>query len=172
MGAFPQITFTVGVLCAQVLAFKELLGTAERWHLVLAGPLIPALVACVCLVFIPESPVELLKTDELKAKRALQLLRNKQDVNDELADLCSMVKSAGHHARPMSTSALLLHSPALRWPLCISLLLILAQQFSGVNAIFFYSAEIFKSARIPDEYLQYAILSTGVVIFFTSVLCV
>jgi hypothetical protein len=37
--------------------------------------------------------------------------------------------------------------------------------------VFFYSAEIFKSANIPVDKLQYAILSTGVVIFVTAIMC-
>jgi predicted MFS family arabinose efflux permease len=65
----------------------------------------------------------------------------------------------------------LLTNKELRWPLIITVLLMLSQQFSGINAVFFYSAEIFMSANIPQNMLQYAILSTGIVIFFTSIIC-
>jgi MFS family permease len=69
VGTFPQIGFTVGVLFAQTLAFKELLGTPHMWHFVVAGSLVPAVIACVFLLLIPETPVELLKKDESKARR-------------------------------------------------------------------------------------------------------
>lgn len=38
--------------------------------------------------------------------------------------------------------------------------------------VFFYSSVIFKDAGISDEYIQYAILSTGVVNVLTTIVCV
>lgn len=38
--------------------------------------------------------------------------------------------------------------------------------------VFYYSSFIFKDAGIVDEYIQYAILSTGVVNVITTIVCV
>lgn len=43
---------------------------------------------------------------------------------------------------------------------------------NALSKIFFYSSEIFKDAQIPHDYIQYAILSTGVVNVITTVICV
>ena len=37
--------------------------------------------------------------------------------------------------------------------------------------IFFYSSDIFKRAGIKDDYIQYAILSTGLAEFLTLFVC-
>jgi MFS family permease len=59
-----------------------------------------------------------------------------------------------------------------RLPLIIAISLHIGQQLSGVNAIFFYSSDIFKSANIPAHLIQYAILSTGVVNFLMTLVTV
>ena len=38
--------------------------------------------------------------------------------------------------------------------------------------MFFYSQSIFKGANIPDDYIQYAIASTGIVNVLTTLICV
>ena len=53
----------------------------------------------------------------------------------------------------------------LGWPLFASVALQLAQQLSGINAIFFYSRLLFQAAGVPEEHLQYAVSLTGLVNF-------
>ena len=60
----------------------------------------------------------------------------------------------------------------LRGPLITSLVLQIAQQLSGINAIFFYSSQIFKDAGIEEDLIQYAILLTGLVNLITTIFCV
>jgi MFS family permease len=68
-GVLPQLGIVTGILLAQVLGFKELLGTDSYWQFLLATPLVPALLSSLFIfLFFPESPSELLKEDEHKAK--------------------------------------------------------------------------------------------------------
>ncbi|XP_053148391.1 solute carrier family 2, facilitated glucose transporter member 5-like isoform X6 [Hemicordylus capensis] len=53
----------------------------------------------------------------------------------------------------------LLCSRGLRWPLLCSIIVIVGQQFSGVNVVYFYTDSIFKSTGIGDENVVY--LSLG-----------
>ncbi len=89
----------------------------------------------------------------------------------------------------------LIKSKEFRWQLITAITLQITQQLSGINAvikihkldsiliykfyfffiilkIFFYSSEIFKSAGIPSEYIQYAILLTGLVNLLATFACI
>lgn len=78
----------------------------------------------------------------------------------------------------------------LRWPLIIAVLMMLSQQFSGINTVIYYSSEVFRSAglsrafcfelfeecrKIAASGAQLATLSTGglnVLMTFVSVLLI
>jgi len=45
----------------------------------------------------------------------------------------------------------------------VTVALQLAQALSGVNAVFFYSSKMFAKAGIPNEYIPYANIGTGVI---------
>jgi MFS family permease len=71
LGVLPQLGIVSGILVAQVLGFKELLGTNALWHLLLATPLVPALLSNLLIfLFFTETPSELLlkNKDEQAAK--------------------------------------------------------------------------------------------------------
>ena len=48
------------------------------------------------------------------------------------------------------------YNPALRQPLIIALMVMLSQQFSGINAAISFSTDIFKSAGLDDDSALYA----------------
>lgn len=54
-------------------------------------------------------------------------------------------------------------NPALRQPLIISLVVMLSQQFSGINAVIFFSTDIFKKAGLVEKSALYATLGVGVI---------
>ncbi len=60
----------------------------------------------------------------------------------------------------------------LRWPMITSLTIQVTQQLCGINAVFFYSISIFTSARIPAEYIEYAIVATGLVNVVATIGCI
>lgn len=139
-GVLHQLFITIGILLAQMLGFKEILGTNELWHFLLAGPIVPALLGSTLLLFLfPETPKALiLKNRDKKAARiALQILRNRVDVEDELA-VIEQESSSNNNDGQQSSLSILLKSKELRWPLLIALLLNMAQQLSGVNAVITY----------------------------------
>ena len=54
-------------------------------------------------------------------------------------------------------------NPVLRQPLIISMVVMLSQQLSGINAAIFFSTEIFTSAGLSDEVALYSTLGMGVI---------
>lgn len=49
--------------------------------------------------------------------------------------------------------------PTLRWPIVIMIVLQVAQQLSGINAVFFYSSSFFTQAGVSNP--NYGTLATG-----------
>lgn len=172
-GVLSQLFITVGILVAQTLGFRQILGTASCWHFLLALPIVPAVLGGVSLLlFFPESPKALLlvNKDKPSATKALQSLRNTQDVSDEIEDINQEAKDSKTD-EAMSLKELFT-SPSLRWPLITGLILNVTQQMCGINAIFFYSGGIFQRASIKDEHIQYAVFSTGLINVICTILVV
>lgn len=67
----------------------------------------------------------------------------------------------------ISISSLFDH-PRLAMPLAIAISLHLAQQFSGINAVFYYSSDFFAGANIKDTYMG-SVLITGVNVIGTLI---
>lgn len=169
-GVLNQLCITVGILFAQTLGFRQLLGTKDTWQYILGFPLITSLIGgFVMLFFFSETPKALLITnkDEEATRQVLQRLRNRTDVEDEIEEITKESKESGGGSNENVSFKELFTSKELRWSLVTSLVLQLTQQLCGINAIFFYSDGIFRRASIADEHIQYAIFATG----FINVVC-
>lgn len=163
-GVMSQLFITVGILVSQVFGFRQLLGTAESWHILLAIPIIPSVVGGLALLlFFPESPKALLLDDKNMegCRKALEKLRNSSNVQYEI----QQIQDEGNTGSDESSLSIisLLKSRELRWPLLTGLILNMTQQLCGINAVFFYSDSIFKNAGIKDEHIQYAVFATGLI---------
>lgn len=44
----------------------------------------------------------------------------------------------------------------------------MAQQLSGINAIMFYSSDMFMTAKVPSTLIQYAVAATGLLVILAS----
>ena len=117
----------------------------------------------------------------LQRTKGLQLLRHNEDVDAELEEMrreTYAVKEETGGDGEQSTSVSknvsmcgLFCKRELRWPMITSLCVQITQQLCGINAVFFYSSSIFAAARIPSDYIQYAIVATGFVNVLATVAC-
>ncbi|XP_056277402.1 solute carrier family 2, facilitated glucose transporter member 1-like [Pseudoliparis swirei] len=160
-GTLHQLGVVVGILIAQVFGLESLLGSARLWPLLLALTVAPALLQCVLLPFCPESPRYLLINlqQEEEARKALVRLRGTENVSKDLREMKE--ESAKMALERKVTILELFRSPAYRQPLLIAVMLQLSQQLSGINAVFYYSTGIFKSAGVKQPI--YATIGAGVV---------
>ncbi|CAN9516211.1 unnamed protein product [Ophioblennius macclurei] len=163
LGIIPQLFITIGILAAQVLGIKNIMGNASSWPILLGLTAVPALVQLISLPFFPESPRYMLiqKGNEKKARKALQRLRGCDDVDSELSEMRleeQSEKAEGH----LSVFALLAQR-SLRWQLISIVILNMGQQLSGVNAIYYYADNIYASAGVKPNDIQYVTVGTGAV---------
>ncbi|XP_071656257.1 solute carrier family 2, facilitated glucose transporter member 4 isoform X2 [Patagioenas fasciata] len=158
LGALHQLGIVCGILVAQVLGLDWLLGSAGAWPALLGAGLLPAALQLLLLPLCPESPRFLLARGQgERARNCLARLAGAEQVGAELQRQWAELRG---HAQRVGLGALL-RCPRYRQPLLVTLALQLAQQLSGINAIFYYSTGIFEGAGLSRPI--YGTIGTGVV---------
>ncbi|MBN3298532.1 GTR2 protein, partial [Amia calva] len=150
-GTLHQLAIVTGILLSQVTMWPLLLG--------LSGA--PAVLQSFLLPLCPESPrylyINLGKKEE--TQNCLKRLRGKCDIEKDMAE---MKKEKQDSIKEDKISILkLLRSTDYRQPLFVALMMHLSQQFSGINAIFYYSTSIFETAGFTQP--VYATIGVGVI---------
>jgi sugar porter (SP) family MFS transporter len=121
-------------------AGDEVWNTNYGWRWMLAAEAIPALIFLGLLFPIPESPRWLIQAGrEEEAHRILDRIGGKEHAATEIAAVKGVL-------RQEKGSWSDLFSKHYRLPLLIAFVLMVGGQFSGINAIMYYSTEIFKAA--------------------------
>ena len=99
-----------------------------------------------------------------EARFALRRLRHCSDVEDDIEEMRAEERSNQEEMRKygkLSSIRELFNHPWLRTPLIIGMMMQLSQQLSGINAIFYYSTDIFLSAEVPENYAMFATIGVG-----------
>ncbi|KAJ0170751.1 hypothetical protein K1T71_013523 [Dendrolimus kikuchii] len=146
LGAFFQLFLTVGIL------FTFAVGGWTHWRtLSIVSAVLPPLLVAV-FWWMPETPQYLLSKNRRRdAEKTLRWLRGPDaDLTAELEDMQKEVDDASRHRAGMLS---IITNRASRMALVCGLGLMFFQQFSGINAVIFYTNQIFKSAgsNIPAE---------------------
>ena len=158
------------IFLSQILGLPELLLTESLWPLLLGFTGIFAVFQLATLPFCPESPRFLLikRGQKEEAEKALIILRNNREVSneiDEMTNEANLEKSIETFKffNLFTTKALLL-------PTVISIVLHLSQQFSGINAVFYYSTDILRDSGISSP--EYATPFVGLVLVLTTIVSI
>ncbi|XP_076007050.1 solute carrier family 2, facilitated glucose transporter member 11-like [Genypterus blacodes] len=169
MGTSVFITF--GIFTGQVMGLEELLGREEYWPILLCTTCIPAFLQLLILPCFPESPRYLLidKGDVegcIKALKKLHGVNNFESERQEI-ELERMTSLGTQVKKPWE----LFSDRSLRWQLLTIILLNMAQQLNGINAIYFYADYVFRESGIPDDKIPYVTVGTGVCECITALTC-
>ena len=161
VGTIYQLIITISILLSQVLGMNMVLGNDAGWPFLFGLTVIPGVLQLITLPFCPESPKYLLldKNDEQKANDSLTWLRGTNDVASEMDEM--KAEHEAMKALPKATFKEMLTNPALRSPLIIAVMMMLAQQLSGINAAIFFSTKIFTEAGLDETQAQSATLGMG-----------
>jgi SP family facilitated glucose transporter-like MFS transporter 8 len=139
LGSFFQVMLTVGIL------FTYIIGAVAdyTWLGILSGAIPVALF--ITFSRVPESPAYLMKKDRTEdARKSLQYYRGSSyNFWTELQELEEDIRESTQEQASIRD---LVSSSGTRKALVISLGLMLFQQLSGVNAVIFYSVDIFDAA--------------------------
>ncbi|MFN4146747.1 MAG: sugar porter family MFS transporter [Runella sp.] len=156
---FFQLAITVGILLSYVVGF--FFGEqADGWRSMFWAGFIPAAVLLVGMIFVPESPRWLISRGrEKEAKEVLTRLRSAHLVEQELLQTKQLIAQEA----ASKGNWFELFSKRLRIPLLIGVGIFFIQQFSGINAIIYYSTDIFKMAFPSTQSATLATVGVGVV---------
>ncbi|CAF1139518.1 unnamed protein product, partial [Brachionus calyciflorus] len=145
-GTLSQVIIVLGILVTNVIGLKEILGSEERWPILVTFMFVPSL-AHIGLFFAAESPKYLYieKNNPELARETLKRLRGNDEnlINAEIKILDDE-KIAMDSQKEVSWGDLFT-VPSLRHPLIIAVCIHIAQQFSGINAV--SCKGIFRSQR-------------------------
>ncbi|CAL8101448.1 unnamed protein product [Orchesella dallaii] len=137
---------TVMVVClCSGIAFVYIVGAVVSWRItsIICG-VVPILHG-VAMLFVPDTPRYLLSKGQTeKAAASLQWLRGApsvQDIEPELKEIQSSIEEANSNA---SGGSLLVGSTIK--PCLMSVTAMAFQQLAGINAVIFFSVDIFKAA--------------------------
>ncbi|CAH6789239.1 Slc2a2 [Phodopus roborovskii] len=168
LGTLHQLAIVTGILISQIASLSFILGNQDRWHILLGLSAVPALLQSLLLLFCPESPryLYIKLEEEVKAKKCLKRLRGTDDVTK---DINEMKKEKEEASTEQKVSVIQLFTDSsYRQPIIVALMLHMAQQFSGINGIFYYSTSIFQTAGVSQP--VYATIGVGAVnLIFTAV---
>ncbi|XP_036981237.1 solute carrier family 2, facilitated glucose transporter member 2 [Acanthopagrus latus] len=161
LGTLHQLAIVTGILISQVIGLDFILGNDNMWPLLLGLSGAPAVLQSLLLPLCPESPryLYILLGKEQEARKSLLRLKGAYDVTPDLEEMKREKEEADREPRVSILS--LIRSSVYRQQLVVALMMHLSQQFSGINAIFYYSTDIFDQAGVAQP--VYATIGVGVI---------
>uniref|UniRef100_A0A6P4DWV2 Solute carrier family 2, facilitated glucose transporter member 3 n=1 Tax=Drosophila rhopaloa TaxID=1041015 RepID=A0A6P4DWV2_DRORH len=144
VGVFTSIGITGGIVLGQVFSFDFVLGTDKLWTYALAGSGIFVVVGLAPIFWFPESP-RFLMSQGKKEKARVALMRLRRDEGRVTAEMAEYEATSGVVDQKVTTKEVLCNKK-LKMPLIIVSSFHFVQQMSGINAIWFYSVNIFTQS--------------------------
>jgi len=170
-----QFAIVVGILMAQIVNWfiarpvpvsLSAIGTLQSWNVqygwrwMFSAVVIPAIVFTIASLFIPESPRWLLaRARESEAGRILTRIGGNSYAKEELRSIeLSLLANTSERS---SWSELL--RPGIRRIVLIGVALAVLQQWTGINTLFNYAAEVYRRAGYGTSDILLNIVITGTI---------
>jgi len=158
LGTVHQLLITIGIFVAQLVSTAEfgLFGSSEKWQCCLLIPCACALIMLSTLPFCEDSPSYLFhKFGEERARNALSWFRpNGQSKNYHIDEDIEKIKEEQALSQKDAFLNDIFHDPLLWRPLVVATIVNLSMQFSGIDAIFYYSTYVFHRAGVSERHAQ------------------
>lgn len=177
-----QFAIVVGILLAQVAnwqisrpipdhisrtAFLQTWNVQYGWRWMFCAVVVPAVVFTVMSIFIPESPRWLLARG--RDDEAYEVLKRVGGLPYALSEVPAIKKNLQLEAG-MQTSWKELYLAGMRRIVLIGAALAVLQQWTGINILFNYAAEVYRSAGYGDNDILLNIVITGAINLVFTVL--
>ncbi|XP_076320563.1 solute carrier family 2, facilitated glucose transporter member 1-like isoform X3 [Tachypleus tridentatus] len=173
LGVLQQLGLCVGILIAQILGQKDILGNTTNWPILLSAYSCFIAIGLLTLLFCPESPAYLyIRMGEYnKAFKELEKLRG-YSATLLHSDVLLLRTERKMNESCSWTIMKVLKDPLVRKSLFAVCIMHLGQQLCGINAVIYYSTSTFLKIGMSSTQSQYGSIGTGlanVVMAFVSV---
>lgn len=171
IGAINQLAIVTGLLLSQ--AFTYFFTSEIGWRFLFGAPIIPAVLQMLLLPFCVESPRFLILKGRInEARTALRRLRGQLDIETELSQLIeSHERDVAVNSRAFTFSDLT-KTKSLRNALLLSVIIHMAQQFSGINGVIQFSTSIFQRATSSEDQAALLTFVSGIVNLIVTLISV
>ena len=120
------------------------------WRWMLGLELIPALAYFLLIFLVPESPRWLLmKGKKEEAEKVLARINGEENAKGMADDILKSIEDSQRENKNQNWFSLF--KPSIRLVLMIGLIVGIAQQITGINAVFFYATSIFEQTGIGQN---------------------
>ncbi|MEW2544680.1 sugar porter family MFS transporter [Streptomyces sp. NPDC047002] len=157
------VVFTVSALISRMNSEAWNISTGWRWTF--AVGVVPAVAFFLLLFLVPESPRWLARAGR-RAEALAVLHRINASPAEAEAELAAIEDASGAPGARLRD----LLTPRLRKTLLIGFGVALFQQITGINAIFYYAPEVFRSAGLGSDDAMSSTVLIGVVLVLATLL--
>ncbi|KAI4345615.1 hypothetical protein L6164_012717 [Bauhinia variegata] len=165
-----QLNVTIGILFADLVNYgtnKIKGGWGWRVSLGLAG--IPALLLTLGALLVVDTPNSLIERGRIEeGKSVLKKIRGTPNIDAEFNELCEASRVAKEVKHPFRNLMKRRNRPQL----VISIALQIFQQFTGINAIMFYSPVLFNTLGFGGDASLYSAVITGAVNVLSTIVSI
>ena len=148
-----QLMITIGIMAMFISNY--LLESIGSWRLMMAAILIPSIIMFIGCLYLPRSPRWLILKGRIdEARKVLALIRREENIEQEITAI-----SAGFQAKYDGISGLW-KTDWLWKVILLGIALQMLQQFSGINALMYYSTHIFKAAGFDHGAVNTVMIGT------------
>ncbi|MBS3776971.1 MAG: sugar porter family MFS transporter [Bacteroidales bacterium] len=167
MVSINQLNIVIGIAVAYLINYF-LVDLPDNWRWMFTAEAVPAFIFSFSMLFVPESPRWLVKKGKHSAAESvLSRIGTESYVQREIAEIR---ESLNHIRTKAEDTVKSLFKPGLRKLLVIGIVLAVLQQWSGINVVFFYAPDIFKSIEVPMDAALFQTTIIGLVnVVFTLV---
>jgi MFS transporter, SP family, galactose:H+ symporter len=139
-----QLAITLGIMGAYLLDYRFTNMDSASWRWMFAIGLLPALLLCIGMTFLPESPRWLIRQGrKSEAKSVLSYLRGTYNVDTEVNEI-------ERSLRVRKAKFLEIFSPRIRPILFLGIMMGFLQQITGISTMVYYAPTIFHLAGLQS----------------------
>lgn len=167
-GVLCSMGVTGGVVVGQVFSLAEIFGTEDLWQFAFSCYTVIVILCLLPYIWLPESPKYLYLIANQRDYAEQELIRLRATDENVQIEIDAMNPMHVENINEKRSLCSVIRDPRLTLPLILVCALQGGQQLSGINAVFYYSVELFESIGLTPKKAEFANLGAGCINLFVA----